>query len=144
MKHHLVFKFLAVILCACALFATVAGTIGVIGFVSLGLYSNSLEDLQDMQMSNDLAALAERTAMYYATRQTECTEAFLNGYFAQYDLENDIRAPQEGTWFYELIDYNTKESLHITPGAQETTGAILYKEYLISTKYPKVVDILKV
>ncbi len=143
MKDHLAFKFLAIILCACALLVSVGSVVGIVGFVGIGLYSNSLEDLQDKQMSDDLGALAERTAKYYATRQTECTEAFLNGYFTQYDKEHDIRAPQDGTWYYELIDYNTKESLYITPGAQETAGAILYKEYLISTEYPTVVDILE-
>ena len=142
MKDHLAFKFLALVLCACALLVTVASVVGVVGFIRIGLYSNSLEDLQDKQMSDDLGALAERTAMYYATRQTECTEAFLEGYFAQYDKDHEIREPKEGTWYYELIDYNSKESLYITPGAQETAGAILYKEYLISTEYPKVVDIL--
>ena len=40
------------------------------------------------------------------------------------------------------LDYNTKDSLYVTPGAQETGGAILYKEYLISTEYPKVLDVL--
>ena len=142
MKDHLAFKFLAIILCACGLFVTVAGAVGVVSFVGLGIYSNSLEDLQDRQMSEDLADLAERMAMYYATRQTECTDAFLEGYFEKYDEEHEIRSPQEGTWFYEIIDYNTKESLHITPGAQETTGATLFKEYLISTKYPRVVDVV--
>jgi len=142
MKDHLAFKFLALILCACALLVTVASAVSIVSFVRIGLYSNSLEDLQDKQMSDDLGALAERTAIYYATRQTECTEAFLNGYFARYDEDHDIRAPKDGTWYYELIDYNSKESLYITPGAQETTGATLFKEYLISTKYPKVVDVV--
>lgn len=142
MRYHLSFKLLALLLCACALLVTVASTVGIVSFIGMGIYSNSLEDLQDKQMSNDLGALAERMAVYYATRQTECTEAFLNSYFAQYDQENEIRSPQEGTWYYELIDYNTKESLYITPGAQETAGTILYKEYLISTEYPRVVDIV--
>ena len=142
MKYHLSLKFLAIILCAAALLTTVTGVVGAVSFVELGLYSNTLEELQDKQRSDDLGALAQRTAMYYATRQTECTDAFLNGYFERYDAEHEIRAPKEGTWFYEIIDYNSKESLYITAGAQETTGAILYKEFLISTEYPRVVDIL--
>ena len=142
MKDHLAFKFIALILCACALFVTVASTVGIVSFVNIGLYSSSLEDLQDKQMAEELGDLAERMAMYYATRQTECTEAFLNGYFKDYDERNEIRSPKDGTWYYEIIDYNSKQSLYITPGAQETAGAILYKEYLISTEYPKVVDIV--
>ena len=142
MKNHLAFKFLALILCACALFVTVASTVGIVSFVKIGLYSNSLEALQDKQMADDLGELAQRMAMYYATRQTECTEGFLNGYFKDYDEKHEIRSPKDGTWYYEIIDYNSKQSLYITPGAQETAGAILYKEYLISTEYPKVVDIV--
>ncbi len=142
MKNHLAFKFLAIIVCALALLTVVAGTASVVSFVDMGLYSNSLEDLQDKQMSDDLRQLAERMAVHYATRQTECTEAFLNGYFAQYDEEHDIRAPKDGTWFYQLVDYNSKETLYMTPGAQDTGGATLYKEYLIATKYPRVVDVV--
>ena len=142
MKYHLALKFLALILCAAAILMVVGGTVGVVSFVNLGIYSNTLEELQDKQRSDDLGALAERTAMYYATRQTECTEAFLEAYFAAYDYEHDIRAPQEGTWYYEIVDYNSKETLFITPGAQETAGAILYKEFLIAPEYPRVVGIL--
>ena len=142
MKYHLSLKFLAIILCAAALLTTVLGAVGAVSFINLGLYSNTLEELQDKQRSDDLGALAERTAMYYATRQTGLPEDILTAYFEAYDQEQDIRAPKEGTWFYEIIDYNRNESLFITAGAQETTGAILYKEFLVSTEYPMVVDIL--
>ena len=143
MKYHLAFKFLAIILCALSLLTVITGAVSAISFVDMGLYSNSLEDLQDKQMSDDLRALAERMAVYYATKQTECTEAFINGYFAAYDEERDIRAPKDGTWFYQLVDYNSKETLYVTPGAQDTGGATLYKEYLIATKYPRVVDVVE-
>ena len=69
MKDHLAFKFLAIILCALSLLTVVGGAVCVFSFVDMGLYSNSLEDLQDKQMSNDLRALAERMAVYYATKQ---------------------------------------------------------------------------
>ena len=142
MKNHLAFKFLAIILCALSLLTVVGGAVCVYSFVDMGLYSNSLEDLQDKQMSDDLRALAERMAVYYATKQTECTGAFLESYFAEYDEERDIRAPKDGTWFYQLVDYNSKETLYVTPGAQDTSGATLYKEYLIATKFPRVVDVV--
>ena len=38
MKDHLAFKFLAIILCACALLVSVGSVVGIVGFVGIGLY----------------------------------------------------------------------------------------------------------
>ena len=144
MKNHLVFKFLAILLCAASLLTILATTVGFFSFLKIGLYNNSLQDLQDKQMSDDLAELAERIAAYYTTTaETDCTTQFLDAYFDEYDKEHEIREPQSGMWYYVLIDYNSKETVDIGPGSQETTaGAILYKEYQVRPKYPVILDIL--
>ena len=144
MKNHLVFKFIAILLCAACLFTVLACTVGFFSFLKIGLYSNTLQALQDKQMSDDLGALAERIAAYYTTTaKTDCTTQFLDAYFDEYDEENEIREPQNGMWYYVLIDYNSKETVDIGPGSQETTaGAILYKEYQVRPKYPVILDIL--
>ena len=99
MKYHLAFKFLAIILCALSLLTVITGAVSAISFVDMGLYSNSLEDLQDKQMSDDLRALAERMAVYYATKQTECTEAFINGYFAWFIIITCLLRREASTHF---------------------------------------------
>lgn len=144
MKNHLAFKFLAILLCAASLFTVLACTVGIFSFLRIGLYSNTLKDLQDKQMSDDLGALAERIAAYYTTTaKTDCTTQFLDAYFEEYDQEHAIREPQSGMWYYVLIDYNSKETVDIGPGSLETTaGAILYKEYQARPKYPVILDIL--
>ena len=143
MKDHLAFKFLAIVLCACALLVTVLSATGLISFMSMGLYDNSLEALQDRQMSQDLEELAQRIAAYYATSQTECIDPFLESYFSDYDDDHEIQRPKDGMWYYVLIDYNTKQTVDIGPGTQETTsGAILYKEYQVRARYPQIIDIL--
>ena len=144
MKNHLAFKFLAILLCAACLLSVVACTVGIFSFLKIGLYNNTLEDLQDKQMSDDLGALAERIAAYYTTTaKTDCTTQFLDAYFEEYDKEHEIREPQNGMWYYVLIDYNSKKTVDIGPGSQETSsGAILYKEYQVRPRYPVILDIL--
>ena len=143
MKNHIVFKFLAVLLSAAALFAVVAGAVGVVAFADIGLYSDSLKNVQNRQMATDMLALAERVAIYYDTEQQtrKPPQAFLDSYFADYDLKNEIRYPHEGMWYYEIIDYNTGESLKIS-GAQGVGEATLYNEYMVQSRYPVICDIL--
>ena len=144
MKNHLAIKFVAILLCAACLFAVLTCSVGFFAFLKIGLYKSSLQDLKDKQMSDDLGALAERIASYYTTTaKTECTPQFLEAYYGEYDKEHEIREPQSGMWYYKLIDYNSKKTVDIGPGSQETTaGAILYKEYQVRPKYPVIVDIL--
>ena len=143
MKNHLVFKFLAVVLSALALLSTILGSVGVIAFADIGLYSDSLTNVQSKQMASDMLALAERIAMHYDTsQQPQKTQAFLDSFFADYDEENEIRRPSEGMWYYELIDSNTNEIKAFGPGTQVTTSAVLYDEYLVQSKYPVILDIL--
>ena len=83
MKNHLVFKFLAVVLSALALLSTILGSVGVIAFADIGLYSDSLTNVQSKQMASDMLALAERIAMHYDTsQQPQKTQAFLDSFFA--------------------------------------------------------------
>ena len=144
MKNHIIFKFIAILLSAAALFAVAVGTVGVVAFADIGLYSDSLKNVQNRQMATDMLALAERIAIYYDTeRQTrKPPQAFLDSYFENYDLENEIRYPHEGMWYYEIIDYNTGESLKISTGAQGVGEATLYNEYMVQSQYPVICDIL--
>ncbi len=144
MKNHIVFKFIAILLSAAALMAAVVGTVGVVAFADIGLYSDSLKNVQNRQMATDMLALAERVAIYYDTeRQTrKPPEAFLERFFQDYDEENEIRYPQEGMWYYEIIDYNTGESLKISTGAQGVGEATLYNEYMVQSEYPVIWAIL--
>ena len=145
MKHHTVFKFLAVLLCAAALLTTIVGAVGVLSFADIGLYSDTLKNVQNRQMASDMLALAERIAMYYDTQhrnQRAPAPAFLESYFAYYDKANEIREPQDGMWYYELIDYNTNTTVKISSGSQASTDAVLYNEYMVQSKYPVIYDIL--
>ena len=144
MKNHIIFKFLAVLLSAAALFALVAGTVGVVAFADIGLYSDSLKNVQNRQMATDMLALAERVAIYYDTEQQtrKPPQAFLDSYFEDYDLTHEIRYPHEGMWYYEIIDYNTGETLKISTGAQGVGEATLYNEYMVQSEYPVIYDIL--
>ena len=136
-KHWL--KFLAVLLCGLSLLTVVLSAWGIWSFAHLGLYSGDLETVQDQQMANDMKALSQRIASRYAAGFfTEPTDEFLQAYYGWYDREHQIREPEAGMWFYEIYEYSTGQFKESGPGTQETTGAMLYKEFLVQSEYPVI------
>jgi len=144
MKNHIIFKFIAIVLSAASLLALVTGAVGVVTFADIGLYSDSLKNVQNRQMASDMLALAERVAIYYDTEQQtrKPPAAFLERFFEDYDEKNEIRYPREGMWYYEIIDYNTGTTLKISTGAQGVGEATLYNEYMVQSEYPVIWDII--
>ena len=69
MKSHIIFKFIAVLLCAASLMGAVGGILGVALLTSVGLYDTSVEEMLSVQISQDSADLADWLAKNYASTE---------------------------------------------------------------------------
>ena len=66
MKHSMILKFLAIVLAALSLVATVAGTMGIVAMENAGLYVRGLDELQDQQCEVIAATVAKSFAQCHA------------------------------------------------------------------------------
>lgn len=66
MKYNIVFKFLAVALCALMLLGAAGSAAAIIGMTEAGLYDVSVEELRDRYIRSDGESMADRIAVDYA------------------------------------------------------------------------------
>lgn len=66
MKYNIVFKFLAVALCALMLLGAAGSAVAIIGMTESGLYDISVEELRDRYIRSDGESMADRIAVDYA------------------------------------------------------------------------------
>lgn len=132
MKHHIVFKFLAVLLCSCFLVAAMASAAAVIGIAATGLYSTDVAGLQQDQKEAQLQSVAYHIARQYAART-------LGGLT---DEQVDIFCPMyepsllTGDWYYTVSD--AKGSLlesNVPAGIQSQELS-----YWVTPNYPVVLE----
>lgn len=66
MKYNIVFKFLAIALCALMLLGAAGSAAAIIGMTEAGLYDVSVEELRDRYIRSDGESMADRIAVDYA------------------------------------------------------------------------------
>lgn len=66
MKYNIVFKFLAIALCALMLLGAASSAVAIIGMTESGLYDISVEELRDRYIRSDGESMADRIAVDYA------------------------------------------------------------------------------
>lgn len=66
MKYNIVFKFLAIALCALMLLGAAGSAVAIIGMTESGLYDISVEELRDRYIRSDGESMADRIAVDYA------------------------------------------------------------------------------
>ena len=66
MKYNIVFKFLAIALCALMLLGAAGSAVAFIGMTESGLYDISVEELRDRYIRSDGESMADRIAVDYA------------------------------------------------------------------------------
>lgn len=95
-------KFLSLLLCACLLLVCVSSGVGILFLESMGLYTQTMEELQYEHAENTLYGLANRLAQYYAAQELgKCPPELLNQYYAGGDTSAFL---DNGLWFYTLAD----------------------------------------
>ena len=132
MRNHIIFKFLAIFLCACSLLVCVGSAVGIIFIAEQGLYAGTVADIQDQQLRTNLNGLADEIAVRYAAQNlSNCPQALIEDYVGSYYQENLLT---EGLWSYTLKDMNGK----LLEGSYSSTAQTKRYEFVISPEYPVV------
>ncbi len=134
MKYHVVWKILAIVLCACGLLCSLAGGIATAVIGQQGLYSNTPESLQQENRDAALENLARSLANRCAARTLgNGWEEFLSDYMGIY-VPGGL---QEGRWDYQIwrMDGTLLEGPELLSVQYETV------EFEIITSYPQILEV---
>ena len=132
MKNHIAFKFLAIILAACCLLICVASGVVVAVLVNVGLYDNSVDELQQRRMREVLDSVAEQVAARYAAANlSNCPAQFIDHYYGEGYL---FQLSDPNLWYYTLEDDNGR-ILTTNYISQDKSLATPY-EFVASPTYP--------
>ena len=130
MKNHIVFKFIAIALCALALLTSVASGIGIALLAYADLYENTVEQLQLEQIQQHLQLSAQNLAVRYAgTTLGNCSPEFMERNVPLYHFASD-------NWYYTLEDADRNLLLDTRDG-QPFKGTA--HEFAVYPEYPTIV-----
>lgn len=97
MKHHIVFKFLAVFLCAASLLTCVGSGLGLFAVTELGLRDQTLEEAYSYSLESTANDLANELVVRYASRELGgADESLVSQYYGNYWLNNTFNWDQIG------------------------------------------------
>ena len=107
MKHSIVFKFLAIVLCAASLLGIVGGAAGTLALVEGNLYKKDVDQMLDERLQASASALAEQAALSYASRELGgCPEDMVRRYGTDLNCE----------YGYSLLDAEGNVLTTVNPG----------------------------
>ena len=137
MKYSMVFKFLAILLCACCLLVSVAAGIGIFALVESDLYNRTVDQLRKDNQEYRIRFIAEDIAWNYVI------ENLSN--LPQEAMEHYVRIHNNVDWaggkeiYYQLQDLegNVLEK-HVDSAATQGIKTYLVDAYSIA--YPTVLD----
>ncbi len=136
MKHHIAFKFLAIVLAACCLLVCIASGMLIAVLVHVGLYGNSVEELQQRRMREVLDSVAEQVAARYAAANlSNCPAQFIDHYYGSGYV---FQLSDPNLWYYTLEDDNG-QILASNYMSQDKSQATPY-EFVASPTYPFILE----
>lgn len=137
MKNHVVFKFLAVALCALALLTAVSGSAVLITLAAMGINEDyTVEDAHEARCAGSYNWAAVSVVKRYASRTLgDCPESLINGYFGPNPFGSRFR---ENRVFYTIADEQGKLLETTVPDAENLT---VHSVTVKSTQYMKLVNI---
>ena len=143
MKYNIVFKFLAVALCALMLLGAAGSAAAIIGMTESGLYDISVEELRDRYIRSDGESMADRIAVDYAEANLGGVPEAIAG-----PTVYDLGPSGKPGWFYgvfnpALAGYVLKDAegnVLESGGAENLTDAEFYP-FPISGSYKYVLSI---
>lgn len=137
MKNHLVFKFIAVALCALALLAAVSGSAVLVTLAAMGISEDyTVDDAHEARSAGAYNWAAVSIVKRYASRTLGgCPESLINGYFGPRTFGSRFR---ENRVFYTIADEDGKLLETTVPDAENlSVHAVTVK----STQYMKLVSV---
>ena len=143
MKYNIVFKFLAVALCALMLLGAAGSAVAIIGMTEAGLYDISVEELRDRYIRSDGESMAGRIAGDYAEANLGGVPEAIAG-----PTVYDLGPSGKPGWFYgvfnpALAGYVLKDAegnVLESGGAENLTDAEFYS-FPVSGSYKYVLSI---
>lgn len=135
MKHHIAFKFLAILLCTVSLLAGVASAVAVYVLGEYNLYSRTMDEFLEERTEYDCNNAAAIVASRYASRVLgNCPEALLDAYFPESRYYRTTT--NEGPWYYTLEDAKGK----VLESTYANQAGFQARQFVIECQYIAVVD----
>ena len=139
MKNHIIFKFIAVLLCAASLLGAAGGILGITLLSSTGLYDVSVEEMVSMDASQDSADLADWLAKNYASTELGgAPEALVLNRYGNHWFTNKYDLAHYG---YTISDAEGNELLSLHPELKERDDLYANERFPITGKYLHVVSL---
>ena len=137
MKHHIIFKFIAVFLCAASLMGAAGGVLGIALLTSNGLYDVSVEEMVGAQISQDSADLADWLAKNYASTELGgASEALVQSRYGNHWFTTQYNPDYYG---YTISDGEGNELMSFHPELRDQADLLSRESYPITGTYLHVV-----
>ena len=139
MKNHIVFKFLAIVLCAAALMGAIGGAAGTVILTSGNLYNRTVEEMVQENVHADSYSFTDWIAKDYASSEWGgCSDNLIYWLYESHYFDNLYNSDYYGYTIYdgegnELLSYNP-ELKEQKPGYQESFSITGKYAYLVSTE----------
>ncbi len=134
MKNHIIFKFIAILLCAACILGAGAGIGGTIVLSAEDLYDRSVEDMIRQQQEEDALSYAKWLAQNYASTELGgCPEGLVENQYGGHWFPR--RYEQFG---YAILDAQGQELLSQNPEWKDTAAYI--QTYTAEGKYTHLVS----
>ena len=131
MKYHWSTKLTAFIIATVFLLAAVSSGIGIACLAVTGLYSQSLEEVIDQQITNETHSFAVNLAHRYASTELGgIPQIYLEQYYGDWWFYNTFKP---NTWYYTISDSSGKILESTLP--ENTTGLKAYKIEVTNINY---------
>ena len=131
MKYHWTAKLGAFLIATVFLVAAVSSSIGIACLAVTGLYSQSIEEVIDQQITNETHQFAVNLAHRYASMELGgIPKIYLEQYYDDWWFYNSFRPD---TWFYTIADSSGKILESTLP--EDTTGLKAYKIEVTNVGY---------
>ena len=117
MKHSIVVKFLAILLCAAFLLAAAASALGIGLLASMGLYEKTVEEYRAEEEQQRAYYIADILTAAYASRELGgCPESLVQEYYdlRYYDYWNEVESYEILSLEGELLESSGEASGHWT------------------------------
>ena len=136
MKYHILLKFLAIVLCACALAGCIVSSLGIAVLAEHGLYEDvTPEALYAEQMGYKYSTYAKLLAIRYAAKNLGgCPDRLIQNYL--FNNFSSAAVSAQDTWYYVIQDASGV-ALEARYDAADTANAKIFR-YTFNPDFPTV------
>ena len=138
MHKHILFKFIAILLCAACLLTAVASGIGILFMAVTGLYAQSPQEVFATNLRGNLYEKAYDLGRRYTIRtRSNMTQEDQEWFLAREYMYVDM--PDESLWYYRIYDMdgNLLESRY---DAQAVKTAVKLSHKVVRPPFPMILD----